>query len=531
MSTDNGGNGDQRFESEDTEFPDTGWLKEIGMSEEQLRRWGQLMKVARCLSAADEHLTFERSLILAKRNAEIYERFLASGAPVKTFEFRIGGERVSTLDLTRPDGAREFMFKRPPGRDTVLQLWRLPDESFDEVPLLFQNLEGISSEGVSRTERYKNGQAITLDVKKDVNGEFLIKLSFGMEEDEGRSDKKASAARVKIKAPRQGMRDWQSCPYPPVHSAVYSSGPYYETRAMRCLVPLIAVGAVFLSFFSLGTYFLGTHQASPTVTRSEAASTPPGEKPTVPAPNTDGAQVTTPPPQLNKSAAPQAGEAGNLLTRRLSPPIRRGEMERVKVQASPTPLSEPSPESAASAVSNSGAAVTVTQATLPGTEEAINKNKQGGDRLADINRVYVESPSDGRLSKKDISQLRAEFIKALQERSDEAVTSVEDKDSADGIVRLRFDPNETNGGVISAALIDSDGLQIWGGKIGCDILADVYSGALLNYASQQLGELMGVTIRQAKSSRDAQTSGPDGGVGEGGVRQKVADAEAEAMKH
>lgn len=148
---------------------------------EMVEKWSRLLRLIRSTTSDGERLTYEQVLNQAKHNAEVYEQFLASKAPINALEVRVGQTRVWHTVLSHPDGIKETTFERDLPHNAVLHVWRSADREFGEVPLLFHVMEETPMEGLSRTERYSNGRSMTLHVKPNENGEFSIKLSFAVE--------------------------------------------------------------------------------------------------------------------------------------------------------------------------------------------------------------------------------------------------------------------------------------------------------------------------------------------------------------
>lgn len=142
---------------------------------EELRR---LIRLMRRISPDGGRLTFKELLGVAKRNAEVYERFVGTRVPINALEARVGEPKFWNTVLNHPDGVTETTFERDLPQDAVLQVWRSADRQFGEVPLLFQPLAEVPAEGLSRTEHYGHGRSITLGVKRNESGEFKVRLSF-----------------------------------------------------------------------------------------------------------------------------------------------------------------------------------------------------------------------------------------------------------------------------------------------------------------------------------------------------------------
>ena len=158
-------------------------LAMLDIGKNQFIKWKQLVRVMRQLG---KDLTFDEISALAQRHAQNYERFLASNAPIRALEVRVGEMKFWTTILNRPDGIKESTFERMLPENALLQVWRQADEEFDDIPLLFQDLAEVSREGLSRTQQYSNDRSLTLEVSKNEIGEYKIKLSFvvGHETDE-----------------------------------------------------------------------------------------------------------------------------------------------------------------------------------------------------------------------------------------------------------------------------------------------------------------------------------------------------------
>jgi hypothetical protein len=152
-------------------------LSRPGKHEDQLAQWLRVVRLMRLISPGGERLSLEQLFDRAKRNSEIYKRFLASDAEINALELRVAELNFRKMIWNDSDGLKETTFERDLPPDAMLQVWRAADSEFEAVPLLFQAMEEVPREGLSLTKRYNNGRAITLQVKQKENGEFRVKLS------------------------------------------------------------------------------------------------------------------------------------------------------------------------------------------------------------------------------------------------------------------------------------------------------------------------------------------------------------------
>lgn len=152
-------------------------LSKLDISEEKFNQWRQMSRVMRRLYPGAKDLTFDEISFLAQRQAESYEEFVSSNARIGRVELRVGEMKFWPPALNQPDGVTEYTFERRLPKDGLLQVWREADEEFDEVPLLFQDLAGVSHEGLVLTQRYGKDRSITLEVRKNQYDEYEIKLT------------------------------------------------------------------------------------------------------------------------------------------------------------------------------------------------------------------------------------------------------------------------------------------------------------------------------------------------------------------
>jgi hypothetical protein len=468
------------------------FLNRLMVSEEKLKKWRQLVMLMRRISRSEEPLSFEQICMFAQHYAETYERFLASKVPINALEVRVGEMKFWNTILNHPDGMKETTFERYLPQDSVLQVWRSADMEFDEVPLLFQALEDIPSEGLSTTENYQNGRSITLDVKKQQNGEFKIKLSFAVGEGLVKPaqllnrDETLDADTGRVSRP---MFEWAYADNDNLWPKVFTFAANYGSTFMA-----LAVLVCFL-LNPLNGYFCAPKaqentgaQAAQAVVKQPVAlpadSSPPGD----PWSLIIQAQKKTEPAQ-------RAGQSKKLPTQSAAPSTTIPAQPAIP-RAKP-PLLAPSDKS-------------YRAADLYEAMSVVIPNNLVQQKLAKMTQVFVEEPNDAmldahaKLSVRAKVSMREKVTAALKKYGITPLTKEEDKSRANGIIELQVGPNEIKNGKVYVILYDKNNQFILVAPTECK----VQSTERLCEASQRLGEFVVQAIQEAKSSIDKQEPAP-----------------------
>lgn len=485
--------------------------RKIGMTEEQIKEKVRIVKLMRRISPAGDALTFEQALRLAERNAEIYRRFLASKIPINALEVRVGPRKIFGAKQNRVDGIQELTeYRRSLPEDTVLQILRPADKQFDEVPLLFQDLEGIPLGGVSTTKRYPNGQVVTLYVMKELNNEFNIKLSFAAAPEtlpkppqvfnaedlkQQTSEPKPKAKAAFLKSHRRSSdskRSWLGSIYVPVQAYTYG---------MRAMASVLVICAIFTAFC------LGSHRSYGKAQRlaliesgqqmlitDVSESTWVGESELI----SRVERNTLPPDAGMTKAAVQAPVAPSAIWRR--------EMGHAIVSSEPELLID-SFETHTLAVTSETArrGETGEQGETATPKFITSWDKQCEAMLAKLRRVYVEDLTDPSVDNDARLRVRTEFVRVLTRQGIKVLEKGEKEQAADAIVHLRFEPDKTASGAVFAELRNSAGQYIWDDKAGCETTVNGNLDTILSNASRRLGILMVVAIQQAQRNVDNAT--------------------------
>jgi hypothetical protein len=445
------------------------WQKKLAMSDENLKYLRNVLKLIRRISPAGENLTFEQALSLVRRNAEVYDRFLLSGAPITALEVRWGAHKeLCRVIQNRADGVREVTFNRPLAEDTVLQLWRSGDMDFDEVPLLFLDLEEVPSQGFSRTELYLNGQKITLFVRKEENGEFSIKLSFAIDkeflsDDEEFLEAEDERQETARNATSQGVSECSEDHTTTSSHPMYAAPPTNYSYHMRAAAMVLLV--------SLGAYFWGSYLATQKAKEDMLAE--------------------------NKSHAEAA---------------RKSEAARDN-----TAIASADHElHGATLVQTTG---TETQQTVDPTPTTHATIRWRGELAFVEVPIYFEELNHASLDKESKIRVRAEFIKSLEGQGIKVCTEGKNVKLPDGIVRLRFELDKTADGTVFAEVRDKNCQYISSDKAGCDTTISGNLNTVFEDVSQRLGTLMVAAMQHVQLQRNGveqQAASPNGHTGEGG---------------
>jgi hypothetical protein len=508
------------------------WQKKLAMSEKKLKKLEGIVKLTRRISPAGEQLTFEQALSLARRNAEAYDKFLSSGAPINALEVRWGAQKeLCRVIQNRADGVREVTFNRPLAEDTVLQLWRSGDRALDPVPLLFLDLERVPSQGISRTESYPNGQNITLCVRKEQDEEFKIKLSFAIDKEIFGTAKELAATEderweTADKKSFHAMPVWKYDHNKANSNQVYAAPTnywYYVRAAMMVL--LVGFGAYFWGRY-LATDKAKEDMLAQSKARAEAVQNSDAardDSATAPAdPETDDtttAQTTGTETQQSVDPTPathasihrrgKPGYAEVPFSRRERPDTSNTStpIAMLDTVAAPDPVETPDPVMSVN---------TVEQTYAPRKNGNTYWDRQCEARLASLKLVYVEELNDSSLDKESRIRVRAEFIKSLEGRGIKVLPEGKSATLADGIVRLRFKPDKIAGGAVFAEMHDNNDQYIWDDKAGCDTTINGSLKTVLGDASQRLGELMVAAIQHAQRNAVEQQVSQSSHTGGGG---------------
>jgi hypothetical protein len=435
----------------------------------------------RRISPAGDRLTFEQALNLASAHDEIYKRFLASRVPIGSLEVRVGGETLLGMIQNHPNGVREIKFKRAFRDGTVLQIWRSADAHFDDVPLLFQELEEVTSEGVSKTQHYPNGQSLTVYVVRESDGEFSIKLSFAAREEADR-DRWENTGEPKVAA---------------VVAAATGETPKYKARAAGAMLALFLASQLFWG----GGLLLATRAIGQRGEPYVVSNIVPEQDLPV---NLRALIPVAPEAAADAAPAVETKEEGAAATSVPSTIIRRGEMGRVNVISAAEPLvqSDSSLATAATLVTPASAADGEPQVLTTPSTVVTGWDLQREIKLSGVRQVYVAEISDAQLDANLKSRIRAGVAQTLEKQGIEVLKVRAEGQSVDSVLTLRFEPDETYSGAIFAELRDGKGHFIWDNKTGCRILVGDDWVETLDDASQRLGLLMVAAIKHAQSNAD-----------------------------
>lgn len=458
--------------------------RELNMGEEQLKRWVRVVRLMRRISPAGDCLTFEQALNLSSVYDETYKRFLASRTPIGSLEVRVGAETLLGMIQNHPNGVREIKFKRAFSDGTVLQIWRSADAHFDDVPLLFQELQEVTAEGVSRTQHYPNGQSLTVYVIRESDGEFSIKLSFAARE-EADVDRQADTGGPKTAA--AGV-------------AGAGAAPKYKARAAGAMLAVLLAVHLFWGSGLLPARRAAGQRGEPYVVGGvsieEASPAKPSERTAAPLEN---AADTAP--------AVETGGGGAAVRQPGRPAvptiIRRGEMGRVTVVSASEPIAQPDSSPAAAATLGASAGRDESQALAAAAAVVTEWDLHREIKLGGVKRVYVDEVSDARIDANSKSRIRTGVAHMLERQGIEVLKVRADGQPSVNVLTLRFEPDETYSGAIFAELRDGKGQYIWDNKTGCRTGFGGDWGATLDDASQRLGMIMVAAIQRAQSNSDA----------------------------
>jgi hypothetical protein len=117
-----------------------------------------------------------------RREAEMYQRWMESGAIIRDVIIRLADGREITVEKDKTINTDMFTFgfswQFPPRE--VLHVFKRADDEFGEVLLLTVELSRVPATGYSYSRTFDNGQSFALEVRPSPNGAFDVSVNYSM---------------------------------------------------------------------------------------------------------------------------------------------------------------------------------------------------------------------------------------------------------------------------------------------------------------------------------------------------------------
>lgn len=440
-----------------------------------------------------------------------FKGWSASGAPVGCLEVWVEERRVMTVMPQPPANLKDFTFEVASPDDAVLQLVRA-ERKYGHVVLINLPLRGVPAAGKSHTETMPNGQRITLDIRPEEPGKFHIKVAFTPLADELRlpaaddepqtpDGERAMGTSARIRS-ALGRWRWSATAW-----AYASALPRLDSRITATVTVLCLLLTVVANAGRLGTR-IGHAVAAPEAaerrgTRPSTAAA--GETTAARACESDGcapdetvaasspvltpspSPATPPPPTVTASLRHRHGGRSDRA---------HGPAARPAGSAS----NDPSPPRDLAHAGGPAA-----RPTAAAADTAWDTRRHG--QLASVRYVYVKlDAADGLGVSPQEESLRAAFLRELKGVASLSVLGEAQSGSADAVISIRFEPDETCLGAVFAYVHDRAGKFLWQGHVGCRSLPGDDQSMMFKDASSRLLAKFESTIKAAQQ-RASETPG------------------------
>lgn len=398
-------------------------------------------------------LTVGEAIEMTLAQAEAYENWCRFGAPGGVIEVWVEDKRVMALD---PDDATDLqgvLFEAAGMPKAVVQVVRCADEIADTVVLLNRELRDVLHKGGRCEQRHPNNRHVTLEVKREGKGHLSFWVGFN-QSSEAQTGNLGILDRIKGKAARAGM-----CMLAHVERLKDAWGVPALGTAAGALALTVCAGVAFLSREQGGTLAAARPPEAIAVNSAGAVLDYAAAEPK--ACDVVMADSAGAPSAQTATAAPEGG--GN--ARRAQAVVPRLPATRINVFA---PKDEP--------VSQGDAAVALTALPGQGGAAAADESSPWDDRrlrrLAEVQKIVLKVDDPTALDKEQADDLLASIKEALNELGIVAVTDEAEKRTADGVMHLRFEPDEALLGAIFATMRDREGNFLWEDHTGCRVMPD-----------------------------------------------------------
>jgi hypothetical protein len=435
----------------------------------------------RLLNDKKNPLSLEQVLAQARQRADIYRRWVQSGALIKDIVVRLSDGEEFAIDQSNIVSLCGLHFRSAFPADAVLHVWKKADEEFDEVPLLSLSLHSVPPNGSRHEKVYPNGQTLSLRVDRCADGQFHVGVDCTQPHSE--------------KARAVGHSGYSLLPLlVPVALAVVKLGSlashalrkaWYAPQPSPALVYVLLLGFGCLLGMNLSSGSAHSGEATSARHAAVVADESPSVKYMVVAsgkesPGTLQQQQLTQAATKKESNPPAGNSRTNANT--LLATVIVGSFARADgVDARSHHTRDKSPRSAGTSSDEAGGTLAKGETGNAGdaTGRQATDEPSGGSNLPTM--IYVNTVDRGNpLHSED---LRKAFIGAL--KNAERFVMVTDNDGLEQACRidLRFAPRKEDQGIIFAELYDSKGNLLWHDNRICSKLPD---GSSFEDATQEL---------------------------------------------
>jgi hypothetical protein len=140
------------------------------------------LETLRLLNDKENPLSLRQTIARARELAETYARWEQSLALIKDIAVRLSDGQEIAVDQSNVASLCGLRFINSFPADSVLHIWKKPDEQFGEVQLLSLSLKDVQSHGYSYKKTYKNGQTLSLEVVHCADGQFHVSVDYSAKE-------------------------------------------------------------------------------------------------------------------------------------------------------------------------------------------------------------------------------------------------------------------------------------------------------------------------------------------------------------